>query len=142
MEQNWTVAFYATARGEVPAREFLVSCPPTVRGRFFTILRALLDAPPPRFPPSHLWHAMHGSMKGIHEARDRHGDHLFRLFCVVDAKAVLYGHDWKLVTLIDGESKRVRSEMPGRVYRRVRHHRDDYVLHRRTSPLLDVEREH
>jgi hypothetical protein len=30
------------------------------------ILVAVRDAPPPAFPPSNMWHAMHGDMKGLH----------------------------------------------------------------------------
>ncbi|HST42878.1 MAG TPA: hypothetical protein VLK58_25365 [Conexibacter sp.] len=142
MEPNWTVAFYETARGEVPARDFLISCPTPVRATLVKIVATVVAAPPPTFAASHLWHAMHGSMKGLHEARDRHGDRLYRLFCVVDAKAILYGHDRRLVTLIDGESKQVRSEMPERVYRRVRGHRDDYLHHRRSAPVPPSDKEH
>jgi hypothetical protein len=133
MEPNWRVAFYETARGEVPARAYLDDCPRQAREVLLRIVVEVARSPPPSFRSPRHWRAMHGSMRGLYEARDRHGNLLYRLFCVVDALAPAHGHAHKLVTLIDGGTKPVRSEMPARVYRQVVELADDYRATRRTS---------
>jgi hypothetical protein len=106
MEPNWTVAFYETARGEVPARAYLDDCPRQAREVLLRIVVEVARSPPPSFRSPRHWRAMHGSMRGLYEARDRHGDLLYRLFCVVDALAPAHGHAHKLITLIDGGTNR------------------------------------
>jgi hypothetical protein len=48
---RWSLAFYRTAKDAVPAREFLLGCPQSVREMLLAILVAVRDAPPPSFPP-------------------------------------------------------------------------------------------
>ena len=74
---KWTVAFYRTAKGLAPARSFLLDCPQPVREMLLAIVVAVRDAPPPSFPPSKMWHVMHGEMKGFYEARDEHDGNLY-----------------------------------------------------------------
>jgi hypothetical protein len=130
---TWALAFYRAAEGSVPAREFLLSCPQPVREMLLAIVVAVRDAPPPSFPPSRMWHAMHGEMKGFHEARDEHNGQLYRLFCVVDSQAPEHGLDAKVVALICGGVKRSRSAMDGGVYDEALGYREDYLATRRIA---------
>ncbi|MGA2163180.1 MAG: hypothetical protein ABSH36_01780 [Solirubrobacteraceae bacterium] len=134
----WALAFYRTAEGGVPAREFLLSCPQPVREMLLAIVVAVRDAPPPSFPPSRMWHAMHGEMKGFHEARDEHDGHLYRLFCVVDSQAPEHGLDAKVVALVCGGVKRSRSAMGGGVYGDALGYRADYTATRRIALPVGV----
>jgi len=74
---KWSLAFYRTAKGLAPARSFLLDCPQPVREMLLAIVVAVRDAPPPSFPPSRMWHVMHGEMKGFYEARDEHDHNLY-----------------------------------------------------------------
>ena len=113
---KWSLAFYGTAKGLVPARQFLLDCPQSVREMLLAIVVAVRDAPPPNFPPSRMWHVMHGAMKGFSEARDEHDSRLYRVFCVLDSHAPEHGLDAKALTLICGGAKPVRSPMDKSVY--------------------------
>jgi hypothetical protein len=68
---------------------------------------------------------VHGEMNGLYEVRvdgPPNRTH-YRLFCVLDTKAKGRG---PLLVIIDGERKPFRTEMPNKVYRRVRGYRDEY----------------
>ena len=124
---RWSLAFYRTAKDSVPAREFLLACPQSVREMLLAIVVAVRDAP----PPSKMWHAMHGEMRGFHEARDEHDGRLYRVFCVLDSQALECGLDAKALTLICGGAKQVRSPMDKRVYKHALACREDYFATRR-----------
>ncbi|HEY5342885.1 MAG TPA: hypothetical protein VIJ66_04415 [Solirubrobacteraceae bacterium] len=128
---KWSVAFYRTAEEMAPARKFLLGCPQPVREMLLAIVVAVRDAPPPSFPPSKMWHAMHGEMKGLYEARDEHDGRLYRVFCVLDSQAPEHGLDAKALTLICGAAKKVRSAMDQRVYDEALAYRTDYLATRR-----------
>jgi hypothetical protein len=128
---TWAASFYRTAAGEVPARAFLEGCPQPVQQMLLAIVVAVRDGPPPAFPASNMWHAMHGDMNGLHEARDEHHGELFRLFCVVDRQAPQHGLDAPTVALICGGIKPARSAMPRRVYDEALGYRSDYLATRR-----------
>jgi len=83
---TWTVEFYLLSDRSAPAIDFLGRCP--VAGRIEAIAEAVRGYPPPSFPPSHMWHVMSGTMKGLYEIRVRHRQTLHRLFCLLDANAV------------------------------------------------------
>jgi hypothetical protein len=95
------------------------------------IVVAVRDAPPPTFPASRMWHAMHAEMRGFHEARDEHQGQLYRLLCVLDANAPDQGLDAKVLALIFGGVKRTRSAMSARVYGKALEYRADYLATRR-----------
>lgn len=128
---KWSVAFYRTAKDTAPAREFLLGCPQPVREMLLAIVVAVRDAPPPSFPPSKMWHVMHGEMKGFYEARDEHDGQLYRVFCVLDSQAPEHGLDAKALTLICGGAKPVRSPMDKSVYAQALAYRGDYLATRR-----------
>jgi hypothetical protein len=110
----------------VPGRDFLAACPPAVRARFRAVVIAVAAAPPPRFAGGGKWEAMHGEMSGFYEVRidGPPGRTHYRLFCVLDSQA--RGHGPMLI-IIDGDKKPVRTEMPAKVYARVRRYRDEYL---------------
>ncbi len=53
---RWALAFYKSASEEVPARQFLIDVPQSVREMLLAIVVAVRDTPPPSFPPSRMWH--------------------------------------------------------------------------------------
>ena len=128
---KWSLAFYETAKGLAPARSFLLDCPQPVREMLLAIVVAVRDAPPPSFPPSRMWHVMHGAMKGFYEARDEHDGRLYRVFCVLDGQAPEHGLDAKALTLICGGVKPLRSPMDKSVYEQALAYREDYLTTRR-----------
>jgi hypothetical protein len=136
---DWALAFYMTKDGRVPAREFLSDCPGPVREMLLAILVAVRDAPPPSFPPSGMWHAMHGEMKGIYEARDAHDGQLYRVFCILDSQASEHGLDAKVIVLVCGGAKRVRSVMDDSVYREALRYRTDYLATRRIALPMGIQ---
>jgi hypothetical protein len=134
---DWALAFYATADGRVPAQEFLLDCPQPVREMLLAILVAVRDAPPPAFPPSNMWHAMHGDMKGLHEARDAHDGRLYRVFCLLDSRAPENGLDAKALVLLSAAVKRVGSAMDRKAYDQALANRADYLKTRRIALPAD-----
>lgn len=135
---GWALAFYMTKDGRVPAREFLGDCPRPVREMLLAILVAVRDAPPPSFPPSGMWHAMHGEMKGFYETRDAHDGKLYRVFCILDSQASEHGLDAKVIALVCGGAKRVRNAMDDSVYLQALRYRTDYLATRRIALPMSV----
>jgi hypothetical protein len=102
-----------------PTEVFLASCPQLVRLDLLSIIHAVVDAPPPRFPGGGMWEAMHGSMAGIYEIRTRGPNRrLYRLFCVLERRAP--GLDVPSLVLITGKSKPVGTRMDEAEYDEVR----------------------
>jgi len=124
---EWVNVFYAETDGSAPAQEFLDASPKTTRETLLAIVVSVRDSPPPSFPPSMHWHVMRGEMRGIYEARDRHGNMLYRLFCVLDRKATEHGLDAPALVMLSGGEKPVREEMDARTYAEVRRQRDEYI---------------
>jgi hypothetical protein len=124
---NWIAAFYVDADGTVPAMEFLDACPTSVRAELLATVVAVRDAPPPSFPPSGRWTAMRDEMRGFHEARDKHGKELFRLFCVLDRGAADHGAEGPALVLISGGIKPIDSAMDDRVYLAAQKAREAYL---------------
>lgn len=115
----------------VPGREFLRSCPASVRAKFAAVLVAVAGAPPYRFAGGGYWEAMHGEMKGWFEVRldgpkpgGGKGRHHYRLFCLLDYDAK--GVDKPLLTVIAGLEKPFRTAVPKRDYAWVRQLGDEY----------------
>jgi hypothetical protein len=110
----------------VPGQEFLASVPTPVRANFRAVLVAVAKAPPHKFSGGGKWEAMSGNMKGIYEVRVDGPPNLThcRLFCVLDTPAQ---GSRPILVVIDGDSKKFRTEMPEKVYKRVRERRDEYL---------------
>jgi hypothetical protein len=134
--EQWQPVFYETARGQRPAWDFLDSeeMPDEVRRELLVTIRAVLQVGPPRFPTSTpRWHLMHKptskkdvDLSGICEARDKHSDMLYRLFCLIDRNAPTYGLTLPSLVLLGGVVKPTRTEASQAEYRRIDRYRMDY----------------
>jgi len=110
----------------VPGQDFLASVPTPVRANFRAVVMAVAKAPPHKFSGGGKWEAMSGDMKGIYEVRvdgPPNRTH-YRLFCVLDTPT---RDSRPMLVIIDGDSKKFRTEMPPKVYKRVRERRDEYL---------------
>jgi hypothetical protein len=133
---RWQPVLYETARGQRPAWDFLVGkkMPGEVRGELLVTVRAVLQVGPPRFPTStQRWRLMHKpaskkdvDLSGICEARDKHSNKLYRLFCLIDREAPAHGLALPSLVLLGGVVKPTRTEAPPSEYRRIDRYRKDY----------------
>lgn len=139
--EQWQAALYETDRGKRPAWDFLMDdkTPIDVRRELLTTVRAVLQVGPPRFPTStQRWRLMHKpankkevDLSGICEARDKHSNKLYRLFCVIDRDAPAHGLALPSLVLLGGVVKPTRTEVPQSEYRRIDRYRKDYqAMHR------------
>ncbi len=105
----WRVHFFQRhweddRKKAVPARDFLDLCPPGVAADIIAVVKAVAEAPPPRFGGGGQWHVMHGSMKGFYEVRvTGPGRRRYRLFCILEREAT--GLSGPSVVLIAGLDK-------------------------------------
>lgn len=82
---SWDAVYFKDDEGNVPAEDFLDSCPPGVEAKILAVLDAVAEAPPPKFSGGGLWEAMHGEMGGYYEIRVQGpGREQFRLFCLLE----------------------------------------------------------
>lgn len=129
----WGVVYYKDPDGNVPAADFLDSCPTKVEATILAVLEAVRAAPPPRFSGGGKWEAMHGAMGGYYEIRVMGpGRRHYRLFCRLDngtpAELAQRGFDEPQIAVISGMSKANLTEFSEREYRkRVRTLGDDYL---------------
>ncbi len=65
-------------------------------------------------------------LSGICEARDKHSDKLYRLFCLIDRDAPTHGLELPSLVLLGGVIKPTRREAPQSEYRRIDRYRNDY----------------
>ena len=72
-------------------------------------------------------------LSGICEARDKHSDTLYRLFCVIDRDAPEHGLAASSLVLLGGVAKPIRTEVPQSEYRRIDRYRRDYWMTHRVA---------
>jgi hypothetical protein len=148
--ERWQPVLYETARGRQPAWDFLGSreMPSGVRAELLVTIGAVLQVGPPRFPTStQRWRLMHKpaskrevDLSGICEARDKHSNTLYRLFCVIDRNAPEHGLAAPSLVLLGGVAKPARTEVPQSEYRRIDRYRKDYwTTHRVARGQDDAE---
>ncbi len=105
----WSIVYFRRhaeddPKRATPAREFLEACPAGVRADLAAIVKAVAEAPPPRFAGGGQWHVMDGQMRGFYEARTSGPNALlYRLFCILERSAD--GLPGPSILLIDGRSK-------------------------------------
>ena len=131
--------------GKAPARDALRAdgFPKNVKLALEARAKAVRDVPPPSFPAgSPIWSAMSKDrekgkvdMSGIFEIRDKQGDTLYRLFCVLDSDGKSHGLESPALVMLSLATKPVRTAMPQAVYRRVRAEADRYFA---TTPRTVV----
>ncbi|MGZ5213970.1 MAG: hypothetical protein ACXWEN_09505 [Actinomycetota bacterium] len=135
-KKKWIATYYKDATCKVPARDALRTDGFLKNVRLALEARAMAvrDAPPPSFPAGSLiWSAMSKDrekgkvdMSGIFEIRDKQGDTLYRLFCVLDSDGESHGLEAPALVMLSLATKPVRTAMPQAVYRRVRAEADRY----------------
>jgi len=104
----------------VPGREFLDSCPKSVRAKLSAIIKAVADAPPPMFSGGGKWEAMHCDMSGFYEARtDGENREHFRLFCVLERDGASVGLRGPSLVVITGMRKPFRTTFTDKDYAQV-----------------------
>ena len=129
----WGVVYYQAPDGSIPAEEFLDSCPTKVEATILAVLEAVRPAPPPQFSGGGKWEVMHGAMGGYYEIRvTGPGRTHYRLFCMLDngsgQELAERGFDQPQIVVLNGMSKRHRTEFSDREYRKhVRALGDDYL---------------
>lgn len=121
----WGIVYCETKCGKVPADEFLQRCPPNVESRFYAVIEAVRDAPPPHFSGGGYWEAMHGDMGGYFEIRlTGPGRRQFRLFCILDNGSSKElgerGFDRPQIAVVTGMSKDSGTKFSRRDYAKVR----------------------
>lgn len=137
----WIATYYKEHDGRVPARDTLrdPSFPENVRRALEARAKAVRDTPPTAFPGgSQVWTVMtkdpergNVDMSGIFEIRDKQGDMLYRLFCVIDSNAESHGLEAPALVMLSLGIKLVRTVMPQAVYKAARAQADRYFA---TSP--------
>jgi hypothetical protein len=125
----WNVVFFRRHREDDPARaipglEFLLQCPPGVQQDLFAILKAVAEAPPPKWQNAQVWQAMHGDMAGYFEARKKGEKLLYRVFCLLERNAD--GLPGPSVVIIVGLAKRNETAFTKEEYAYVRQLGDEY----------------
>lgn len=121
----WGVVYFKTKDGAVPGEEFLAACPVKVEARFYAVLEAVRDAPPPQFSGGGYWEAMHGEMGGFYEIRlTGPGRRQYRLFCLLDnanaRELQKRGFDRPQIAVITGMVKDSGKKFSDRDYAKVR----------------------
>ncbi len=123
--EPWSIYFFCRhsaddSKEPVPGREFLDACPTKVRATMLAVLRAVADAPPPRFSGGGYWEAMRDEMAGFYEVRVNGPQRKhFRLFCVLERPGTDVGLGGPAIILITGMAKPFRTEFEPTDYRRV-----------------------
>jgi hypothetical protein len=100
-----------TDRGKrsVLAFEFLLAQPPAVRVQLLAIVDAVRSTGPDQWRDTSSHDSMHGACEHLHEARDRHGQMLYRLY-------LLWQRHEKRVVIVDGAAKPNSTALPDSFY--------------------------
>lgn len=129
---RWGIVYFAARGGRVPAEDFLDRCPAKIEARFYAVLEAVRDAPPPQFSGGGYWEAMHGDMGGYHEIRlTGPGRRQYRLFCILEnadpAELRRRGFDRPQIVAITGMVKDSGKKFSDRDYAAVRKLGSEYL---------------
>lgn len=96
----------------VPAFEWLKAQPLNVRKQLISILIAVRSTGPDNWHDPGTHRPMKGPIDHVHEARDKHGDTLYRLF-------VRWQREKRRVVLLDGRLKRVNTKLSDKEYEEI-----------------------
>jgi hypothetical protein len=138
----WGIAYYKDSQNEVPAEEFLDSCPTKVEATLLATLEAVRDSPPPQFSGGGKWEAMHGTMKGYYEVRGTGPDRAqYRLFCRLEngtsEQLAERGFDRPQIVVISGMVKPTRTLFTDRDYKKGVRDLGDHYLATLPRPVAD-----
>ena len=110
---RWNVEWLAESARDgtrrVPAFEFLLEQPPAVRVQLLAIVDAVRSTGPDQWKDKGSHDSMHGVCAQLHEARDKHGEMLYRLYLVWQRTA-------KRVVIVDGGAKPNSTALPESFY--------------------------
>lgn len=98
---EWSVEWLVRSHGgvrSVPAFDFLLNQPSAVRVQLLAIVDAVRSTGPDRWRDRTSHDSMHGSCAHLHEARDKHGQTLYRLY-------LRWQRNDSRVVIIDGAAK-------------------------------------
>jgi hypothetical protein len=110
--EMWGVEWLAVTEGSerrVPAFEFLLLQPPPARVQLLAIVDAVRTTGPDRWRDTTSHDSMRGPCAQLHEARDRHGQMLYRLY-------LRWQRDQRRVVVIDGGAKPNSTVLPDSFY--------------------------
>jgi hypothetical protein len=108
----WKVEWLVKTDGgvrSVPAFDFLLAQPSAVRMQLLAIVDAVRTTGPDRWKDRTSHDSMHDSCAHLHEARDRHGQMLYRLY-------LLWQRNNNRVVIIDGGAKPNSTALPDSFY--------------------------
>ena len=108
----WGVEWLVKTDGgtrSVPAFDFLLGQPPAVRVQLLAIVDAVRSTGPDQWRDTSSHDSMHGACEHLHEARDRHGQMLYRLY-------LLWQRREKRVVIVDGTAKPNSTALPDSFY--------------------------
>ena len=107
--EEWGVEYFKRHRADdpgesTPGREFLLSIPPKVSARFFTLLEAIADGPM-SFGGGY-WEVMHHAMAGDYEVRVDSKTTHYRLFCILERAWAKVGLEGPSIIVVVGKTWR------------------------------------
>ncbi len=108
----WKVEWLVKTDGgvrSVPAFDFLLGQPSAVRLQLLAIVDAVRTTGPDQWKDRTSHDSMHGSCADLHEARDKHGQMLYRLY-------LLWQRNDNRVVIIDGGAKPNSKALPDSFY--------------------------
>jgi hypothetical protein len=122
------VAFFAGSlhtSKHLPPRDFLKTCPVSVRAKFYARVEAVAKAPPKRFSGGGYWEAMREDMAGWFDLRvDGPNRAHYRFFCRIDTDAK--GFEKPLLVIIVAMVKPFRTTFSQQDYSSMRSIGDEY----------------
>jgi hypothetical protein len=126
---EWKNVFYVTPQGRTPALDWLNGLPSERRKQLLGWAEAIRrwSPGPYAFPPGLQWQPMHDEAAGCFEIREQHDKVLYRLFCVVDRKALDASLANPVVCFLDGATKPVNTVLPATIYKRLGLMRKEYL---------------
>ena len=108
----WSIGWLARTEGgerDVPAFSFLLVQPVAVRVHLLAIIDAVRTTGPDRWKDTTSHDSMHGACAQLHEARDRHGQMLYRLY-------LCWQREHHRVVIVDGGAKPNSTTLPDSFY--------------------------
>lgn len=74
-----------------------------------------------------MWQPMHDAAAGCFEIREQHNKMRYRLFCVIDRKAIDSGLTHPVVCFLDGATKPIDTALDPATYKRLGAMRKEYL---------------
>lgn len=108
----WSIEWLVRTDGggrAVPAFSFLLSQPAAARIQLLAIVDAVRTTGPDRWKDTTSHDSMHGVCAQLHEARDRHGQQLYRLY-------LRWQREHRRVVIVDGGTKPKSTTLPESFY--------------------------